>query len=194
MRVDAEKLKYKDTAIKIMNVIALNEISGNLKFAYKFSKASGGTSGWSFGRSQFDTKNNPNAIKFLKNKCGFSDSDINTLLSDTEDVSELSQRLTEYKKEIDVYDLEHVTAMVKHVMTLEGMPEIENERVFVHLVDYHNQFNLERNGKMHNYLKSLKFATCENILNFKLSQTKWGIEHPADVIRRFRNIELNYNY
>ena len=194
MRVDAEKLKYKDTAIKIMNVIALNEISGNLKLAYKFSKASGGTSGWSFGRSQFDTKNNPNAIKFLKNKCGFSDSDINTLLSDTEDVSELSQRLTEYKKEIDVYDLEHVTAMVKHVMTLEGMPEIENERVFVHLVDYHNQFNLERNGKMHNYLKSLKFATCENILNFKLSQTKWGIEHPADVIRRFRNIELNYNY
>lgn len=194
MRIDAAKLKYKDTIIKIMNVIALNEISGNLRVAYKFSKAEGGTSGWSFGRSQFDVKNNPQAAIFLKNKCNFSDSDINTLLSDTEDVSELSQRLTEYKKEIDAYDLEHVTAMVKHVMTLEGMPEIENERVFVHLVDYHNQFNLERNGKMHNYLKSLKFATCENILNFKLSQTKWGIEHPADVIRRFRNIELNYNY
>ena len=68
MRIDAEKLKYKDTIIKIMNVIALNEISGNLRVAYKFSKAEGGTSGWSFGRSQFDTKNNPNAINFLKNK------------------------------------------------------------------------------------------------------------------------------
>lgn len=194
MRIDAEKLKYKDTIIKIMNVIALNEISGNLRVAYKFSKAEGGTSGWSFGRSQFDTKNNPNAINFLKNKCRFSDSDINTLLNANGEVIELNNKLREHTKEIDEYDLEHTTAMVKHVMSLEGMPEIENERVFVHLVDYHNQFNLTTNGKMHNYLKSLKFATCENILNFKLSQTKWGIEHPADVIRRFRNIELNYNY
>lgn len=192
MRVDAEKLKLKDTIIRIMNVLALNEISGNLRVAYKFSKAEGGRSGWSFGRSQFDVKNNPQAVLFLKNKCNFNENDITTLLSSTESVLELSQRLTSYKKEIDAYDLEHVTTMVKHIMSLEGMPQLENEKVFVHLVDYHNQFNLERNGKMHKYLKTLKIATCENILNFKLSQTKWGKEHPADVIRRFRNIELNY--
>ena len=192
MRVDAEKLKCKDAAIKIMNVIALNEISGNLKFAYKFSKASGGTSGWSFGRSQFDTKNNPNAIKFLKNKCGFSDSDINILLSTDDEVIELNNKLREHMKDIDAYDLEHTQEMIKHVMSLSGMPELENERVFVHLVDYHNQFNLSVNGKMHNYLKTLKIATCENILNFKLSQTKWGKERPADVIRRYTNIENNY--
>lgn len=192
MRIDAEKLKYKDTAIKIMNVIALNEISGNLKFAYKFSKASGGTSGWSFGRSQFDTKNNPDAIKFLKNKCGFNDSDINTLLDPDGDVTGLNDKLREHMKEIDEYDLEHIQQMIKHVMCLSNMPELENERVFVHLVDYHNQFNLSANGKMHNYLKTLKIATCENILNFKLSQTKWGKERPADVIRRYTNIENNY--
>lgn len=137
-------------------------------------------------------KTTPDAIKFLKNKCGFSDSDINILLSTDDEVIELNNKLREHMKDIDAYDLEHTQEMIKHVMSLSGMPELENERVFVHLVDYHNQFNLSVNGKMHNYLKTLKIATCENILNFKLSQTKWGKERPADVIRRYTNIENNY--
>ena len=74
-------MKIKDIAknidaVKVMNVIALNEISGNTAVAYRFSRASGGNSGYSFGRSQFDVSNNPAVSQFLRNKCDFSDEDI----------------------------------------------------------------------------------------------------------------------
>ena len=158
---------------KVMKVIALNEISNNQNFIYKFSYA-GGRSGYSFGRSQFDVKNN----------------DINRLLQLDKDVLDLNKKLSEHKKEIDELDLQHIKSMINHVVRLERLPEM-NEKAFIHLVDYHNQFNLAINGKMHKYLKTLKIATSENILNFKL-KTKWGIEHPTDVIRRYNNIEKNY--
>lgn len=174
---------------KVMKVIALNEISNNQNFIYKFSYA-GGRSGYSFGRSQFDVKNNDSAKKFLQEKCDFSDSDINRLLQLDKDVLDLNGKLSEHKKEIDELDLQHIKSMINHVVRLEGLPEM-NEKVFIHLVDYHNQFNLAINGKMHKYLKTLKIATSENILKFKL-KTKWGIEHPTDVNRRYNNIEKNY--
>lgn len=184
----AEKINVQ----KVMDAIAMNEISGNLSVAYRFSRASGGNSGYSFGRSQFDVSNNPFVSQFLRNRCGFTAEDINTLLRLENDVTGLNNKLREHKKEIDDYDLQHTKEMITYVGTLLSDLDVENEETFVHLVDYHNQFNLSKNGKMHRYLKTLKFATCENILNFKLNQTKWGKEHPHDVKRRYNNIKNCY--
>ena len=184
-----KEIAEKIDAHKVMDAIAMNEISGNLSVAYRFSRASGGNSGYSFGRSQFDVSNNPFVSQFLRNKCGFTAEDINTLLRLEKDVTGLNNKLREHKKEIDDYDLQHIKNMIKYVGGILSDLEVENEETFVHLVDYHNQFNLSYNGKMHKYLKTLKFATCENILNFKLNQTKWGKEHPQDVKRRYNNIK-----
>ena len=48
---------------QVMDILALNEISGNKSVITKFSFA-GGISGYSFGRSQFDVKHNPNSVIF----------------------------------------------------------------------------------------------------------------------------------
>lgn len=190
-------MKIKDIvkkidAVKVMNIIALNEISGNKAIAYRFSKATGGNSGYSFGRSQFDVSNNPFVSQFLRNKCGFTADEINTLLSLKKDIERLNEKLKEHKKEIDEYDLQHTKEMIKHSCLLLADLDVENEETFVHIIDYHNQFNLSKNGKMHKYLQTLNFATCENILKFKLENTKWGKTHPADVNRRYNNIKNFY--
>lgn len=187
-----KEIAEKIDAHKVMDAIAMNEISGNLSVPYRFSRASGGNSGYSFGRSQFDVSNNRYAVIFLRKKCNFMSKDINILLRLDKDVSELNKKLREHKKEIDEYDLQHTNEMITYVGTLLSDLDVENEETFVHLVDYHNQFNLSKNGKMHKYLKTLNFATCENILNFKLNQTKWGKEHPHDVKRRYNNIKNYY--
>mgnify|MGYP000980742783 FL=1 len=175
---------------KVMKVIALNEISGNENVICKFSYA-GGKSGYSFGRSQFDVTHNVRARNFLKNICGFSDHDINKLLKLDKDIGYLNERLKLFRNDIDRLDKEHINQMVNYVASLEGMPEFENEKTFVHLVDYHNQFNLSKNGLMHNFIKSKKILTSKDILNFKLG-LKWGREQPQDVKRRYNNIENNW--
>lgn len=187
-----KEIAEKIDAHKVMDAIAMNEISGNTAVAYRFSRASGGNSGYSFGRSQFDVSNNRYAVIFLRKKCNFMSKDINILLRLDKDVSELNKKLREHKKEIDEYDLQHTKEMITYVGTLLSDLDVENEETFVHLVDYHNQFNLSKNGKMHRYLQTLKFATSENVLNFKLNQTKWGKEHPHDVKRRYNNIKNYY--
>ena len=176
---------------KIMRVIALNEISGNENVICKFSYA-GGKSGYSFGRSQFDVTHNARARNFLKNICGFSNQDMEKLLNLDKDINHLNERLKLFRVDIDKLDREHIQQMVNYVASLEGMPEFENEKTFVHLVDYHNQFNISKNGLMHRFIKSKKIITSQNILNFKLRETKWGREQPRDVKRRYNNIESNW--
>ncbi|MCF2674178.1 MAG: hypothetical protein ACLTXO_13325 [Fusobacterium varium] len=176
---------------KIMKVISLNEISGNENVICKFSYA-GGKSGYSFGRSQFDVKHNGVARNFLRNKCGFTAGDIERLLKLDKNIKDLNEKLKKYKKEIDELDKKHIRDMVNYVASLSGLPEFKNEKTFVHLVDYHNQFNLSKGGLMHNFIKNKKILTSQDILNFKLG-LKWGREQPQDVKRRYLNIENNWN-
>ena len=176
---------------KIMYVISLNEISGNENVICKFSYA-GGKSGYSFGRSQFDVTHNVRARNFLKNICGFSDHDINKLLKLDKDIGYLNERLKLFRTHIDKLDKEHINQMVNYVASLKELPEFENEKTFVHLVDYHNQYNLSKNGLMHRFIKGKKILKSEDILNFKLKETKWGREQPRDVKRRYNNIENNW--
>lgn len=175
---------------KIMKVIALNEISGNENMICKFSYA-GGKSGYSFGRSQFDVTHNIKARNFLKNICGFTEQDINKLLNLDKDIGYLNERLKLFRTHIDKLDKEHIRDMVNYVASLDELPQFENEKTFVHLLDYHNQFNLSKNGLMHNFIKSKKILTSQDILNFKLG-VKWGKKAPQDVKRRYLNIENNW--
>ena len=114
------------------------------------------------------------------------------LLNLDKDINHLNERLKLFRVDIDKLDREHIQQMVNYVASLEGMPEFENEKTFVHLVDYHNQFNISKNGLMHRFIKSKKIITSQNILNFKLRETKWGREQPRDVKRRYNNIESNW--
>lgn len=175
---------------KVMKVIALNEISGNENVICKFSFA-GGISGYSFGRSQFDVKHNEEARNFLRNKCDFTQAEINKLLRLDKDITPLNEKLKAHRKEIDKLDIEHTKRMIAYVASLEKLPDMD-EKTFVHLVDYHNQFNLNKGGKMHRFVKNKKLLTSQDILNFKLKETKWGMEQPQDVKRRWANIEKAY--
>ncbi len=175
---------------KIMKVIALNEISGNENVICKFSYA-GGISGYSFGRSQFDVTHNARARNFLKNICGFTSQDIEKLINLDKDIKHLNERLKLFRRAIDKLDKEHTEEMINYVASLKELPEFENEKTFVHLVDYHNQFNLSKNGLMHNFIKSKKILKSEDIYNFKLG-LKWGKKAPQDVKRRYLNIENNW--
>jgi hypothetical protein len=188
--MNIKEIMEKINLEKIMYVISLNEISGNENVICKFSYA-GGKSGYSFGRSQFDVTHNIKARNFLKNICGFSDHDIRKLLNLDKDIGYLNERLKLFRTHIDKLDKEHINQMVNYVAALDKLPEFENEKTFVHLVDYHNQFNLSKNGLMHNFIKSKKILTSKDILNFKLG-LKWGREQPQDVKRRYNNIENNW--
>lgn len=176
---------------QVMKVLALNEISGNEKIITKFSFA-GGISGYSFGRSQFDIKHNSGARLFLTTKCEFTQNDIERLLALDKNIEDLNEKLAKYRDKIDEYDLIHVQDMIDYVANLEGIPDI-TLKTFVHLVDYHNQFSLSKNGKFHSWIKTKNTLNEKDVLEFKLQYTKWGKEHPQDVKRRWVNIEENWN-
>ena len=175
---------------QVMNILALNEISGNERVITKFSFA-GGISGYSFGRSQFDVKHNPSSRNFLIKKCNFTQADIDRLLALDKNIGDLNEKLANHRKEIDEYDMKHVQEMIDYVSSLEGIPDI-SLKTFVHLVDYHNQFSLSKNGKLHSWIKGRGILTSKDIYDFKIKQTKWGKEHPQDVERRWNNIEDNW--
>ncbi|MCI6031729.1 MAG: hypothetical protein SOY68_00160 [Fusobacterium varium] len=188
--MNIKEIMEKINLEKIMYAISLNEISGNENVICKFSYA-GGKSGYSFGRSQFDVTHNIKARNFLKNICGFSNQDIEKLLNLDKDIEHLNERLKLFRRDIDRLDKEHIRNIVNYVASLKELPEFENEKTFVHLVDYHNQFNISKNGLMHRFIKGKKLLTSQDILNFKLG-LKWGREQPQDVKRRYNNIENNW--
>lgn len=175
---------------KVRDIIGLNEINGNEQLISRFSFA-GGISGYSFGRSQFDIKYNKKAVEFLKNKCNFTDEEIERLENLEKNIDDLNLKLLKYRKEIDELDNEHINSMINHVASLDELPNFESQRVFVHLVDYHNQFNLIKDGKMHQWLKSIEILKSEDILNFKLG-LKWAKINLKDIKRRWNNIERNF--
>lgn len=175
---------------KIMYVIVLNEISGNENVICKFSYA-GGISGYSFGRSQFDVKHNSKARNFLKEKCRFTTGDIDRLLRLDKEIGDLNNKLKNHREDIDELDKKHIEEMVNYVANLSELPEFEDEKTFVHLVDYHNQFNLSKNGLMHNFIRNKKLLKSNDIYDFKLG-LKWGKKAPQDIKRRYLNIENNW--
>lgn len=188
---------HKDLLDTLTEIILANELSGEPDLAYRFSDPDGvrtGKSGYSFGICQFDLLNNNNAIKCLAD-CGFCGTEIATLIMQTADAAEM-QRLTDRLQHasaiVDHWDRYQLSLTIRHVGMVIGNAglHLANEETFLHLCDYHNQFNLELAGKCVRTLQSLQREISQvDVLHYKLT-TVWGIKRPDDVERRFRNIKL----
>lgn len=183
-----DKINYQ----QVYEILALNEISGNYSIAYKFSYAGSGNSGYSFGISQFDVSNNLAARNFLLSN-GFTKAEIQRLLNLDKNISDLNKKLESISSKIDEFDKLHIIDMCKHVASLKDIPPM-SIKTFTHLVDYHNQFNLSKDGKMHNFLKTNKnYLLSIEYYDWKIKNTKWGRENPSDVLRRYKNIEKYFD-
>lgn len=179
-------------------ILVANELGNDLSLILKFSDPDGirtGKSGYSFGVSQFDLKNNSLSIQCLQ-ECGFTQLEIQELvnqpsISDTHMIHYTS-KLEQASEIVERYDHKHMSESLDHVgnlcNTLSGI-HLQDMETFYHIADYHNQFHFTKDGKLHTHLKEQKGEiTPTTILNFKLNKTEWGQKRPDDVMRRYNNI------
>lgn len=181
----------------IRTFLLKNEIGPDQSLIYKFSDPDGyrtGRSGWSFGCSQFDLSHNSSADEILE-AAGFDRKDIDVLVRQTNaaNMDKYNAMLLAGRSTIDHADFEHMRESFYHCLKLVVDKEIllENFGVLYHLVDYHNQFSMSPNGKIHRHLQRLnRTITSKDILTFKLKNTLWGRKRPDDVNRRYENVAL----
>lgn len=181
-----------NTVEVLEKVLLANEHDGTTHRVYKFSDPDGicsGKSGWSFGRSQFDILNNPQATICLR-ECGFTTDEIAGLKAQTiADMRPMNNKLLANCTVIDRYDDQQISECLQVPTVLCGNSGIKlTPGGLVALADYHNQFNMSRGGKMHTFLKGLKRpVTADDIYRFKLT-LPWGLKRKDDVDRRHNNI------
>lgn len=173
-------------------VILANENGCSTARVYKLSDPDGvesGKSGWSFGRSQFDINNNPQAILCLR-ECGFTTDEIAGLKAQTiADMRPMNTKLLANCTIVDRYDDQQLKECLQIPAALCKSSGIQlTTGGLIALADYHNQFNMSKNGKMHCYLQKLGRPVTEaDIYKFKLS-LPWGQKRSDDVDRRHNNI------
>ena len=178
-------------------IILANELDGNERAAYRFSDPDGvktGKSGWSFGRCQFDTKNNPISRQCLA-ACGFTPAEIDGIVDQTIDIRPQHARLKANAAIIDRYDrvqLLDCIRRVKSVAVSKGIVFADDKAVLT-AADYDNQFYFSAKmepGYLCFYLANLKRpATAADIVHFKADHTTWGKKRPDDIERRAANID-----
>lgn len=177
-------------------VILANELGNNIAYAYKFSDPDGvrsGKSGWSFGRSQFDTQNNPLALKCLS-ECGFDETVIKGIVNQSIDVTPFNAKLRAAFTVIDRYDAVQFRACIckAQAVTKKHGITLADDTALLAIADYDNQYYLsdrDKPGTLVNYLKGHgRPVTARDVLDFKLDHTKYGREHPGDCRRRYDNI------
>lgn len=177
-------------------LILANELSNNLAYAYKFSDPDGvrsGKSGWSFGRSQFDTKNNPLAGKCLR-ECGFDETVIKGIVNQTIDVGPFNAKLRAASAIVDRYDAVQLRACVVKAQALAKKHGIglKDDAALLAIADYDNQYYLsdrDKPGYLVHHLKRLGHpATAEAVLEFKVNHTKYGETNRDDCYRRYNNL------
>ena len=173
-------------------MILANELAGSLTHRYKFSDPDGirsGKSGWSFGTSQFDINNNPVSILCLR-ECGFTTDEIAELKAQTiADMKPLNTKLLANCTTVDRYDDQQFKECLQVPAALCKSSGITlTDGGLIALADYHNQFYMSKNGKMHSWLKTLgRPITATDIFHFKLT-LPWGLKRKDDVDRRHENI------
>jgi hypothetical protein len=177
-------------------VILVNELSNNLAYAYKFSDPDGvrsGKSGWSFGRSQFDTKNNPQALKCLS-ECGFDQTVIKGIVNQSIDVAPFNVKLRSASAIVDRYDAVQFRACIVKAQSITKKHGItmKDDTALLAIADYDNQYYLsdvDKPGYLVNYLKHLgRPVGAKDILTFKLDHTAYGKKEPDDCKRRYNNL------
>ncbi len=178
-------------------IILLNEGDPNdPDYWIKFTDPDGvlsGKSGWSFGECQFDVGNNELAIVCLK-ECGFTDLEISRIKAQTIDVRQFEPRLRAHADIIARYDEHQLTGcLVRAENTCKLFRLIpNNDAAILAVADYDNQYHFSAINRPHylvHYLAQLgRPFTAIDILQFKLTQTKYGLEHPKDCKRRYNNL------
>jgi hypothetical protein len=177
-------------------IIVANELENNIAYAYEFSDPDGvrsGKSGWSFGRSQFDTKNNPLALKCLS-ECGFDNTVIKGIVNQTIDISPFNAKLRAAFPVIDRYDAVQFRSVVckAQAVTKKHGILLADDAALIAIADYDNQYYLsdvDKPGYLVHYLKRLgRAATAKDILDFKLNHTEYGKTAPGDCRRRYANL------
>jgi len=176
-------------------VILLNELSGNLKFALRFSDPDGvrsGKSGWSFGIVQWDTQNNSTSLKCLA-ACGFTPLEIKGIVEQTFSLAkmkELGAKLAANADVIATYDTAQLSGCLNsalNVTTSHGLP-VDNPTGILALADYVNQYG-SIGPQFIAFIGGLdQPATAEDVLTFKLDHTAYGERCPGDCRRRYANL------
>jgi len=173
-------------------VILANELENNISAALRFSDPDGklsGKSGWSFGISQFDTQNNDVALKCLA-ECGFTQTEINGIVKQTIDVVPLNKKLIAHADIIEKYDVQQLSYCLNKAINFDsdyGIPVADNTAILAG-ADYTNQYGSQGQGAVKYYKSLNRPITALDVLNFKLSNTKYGREHPLDCKRRYNNL------
>ena len=174
------------------DVISLNE--GGSSVALKFSDPDGvhsGKSGWSFGLSQFDTRNNPIALDCLR-ECGFTQDEINGVVEQTIDVKPLAAKLAAHADIISKYDM----AQLQHCLDSAGnfavdyAVPLDGTDAVLMIADTVNQYGSLGSGSAAHLTALSRPVTAQDILDMKLTwkyatQVAGGKD---DTIRRFNNV------
>ena len=173
-------------------VILANELDNNESVALRFSDPDGadsGKSGWSFGVCQFDTRNNDSALKCLL-ECGFTHDEIVGVVSQSIDVKFLNKKLVGGADIIAKYDTAQLSRCLTSTMNFcnDHLLPVTDTGALLAIADYINQYGSCGDG-FAAYMKGLnRPVIASDILDFKLSNTKYGREHPKDCARRYKNL------
>ena len=173
------------------DVILLNELSGNLNAALRFSDPDGvlsGKSGWSFGVCQFDTQNNSQALACLR-ECGFTEAEIQGIVNQTIDVKPLNAKLKAHADIIERYStvqLSYCLDKALNFYTERGIA-VENPGGIMATADAINQYGSVGDGFAEYMRKFARPVIAYDVLKWRM-QTKYGREHPDDCIRRIQNV------
>ena len=195
----------------------LKKTEGSGHTAYQLSHAKVAESGYTFGVCQHDCKTNPDAFKFISillTKHQISNSIILKIKDNVklfpQELEAVNRVLHQSQEKIDALDNQRVIDSVKHISTvIDSLPQDIKGRFknYIHaklqLLDFHNQFNLEKDGRMKQFLCNkevklhggtinLKIDYTKNIFNEIrrfIQHTKYGMEHQKCCKTRFANLD-----
>ena len=185
-----------ELAARFRKIIIANELDNSMSHVTKFSDPDGvrsGKSGWSFGVSQFDLQNNPIAAACLR-ACKFTEDEIQGLIKQTVDAKALEPKLKANAGIIELFDVAQLKGCVDRAKRILSKRDITpaNDAALLSVADYANQYHLSdiaKPGYLVHYLMRLDRAfTAADVLQFKLTATKYGREHPDDCRRRYNNL------
>lgn len=172
------------------DVIFLNELSGNIRAALRFSDPDGpsGRSGGSFGVCQHDTRHGKYGVTCLK-ECGFTAAEIDQVVSMSGDMKALAKKLkADIVEKYDTIQLSECLNSALNATTGNGIMAVTTGPILA-LADYVNQYG-SIGPSFVEYLnaKDADGLTIEEVQEWKLKHTKYGKNYPSDCERRYKNI------
>jgi hypothetical protein len=186
MRID---VLNDDIKLNFAKALFANELNSKFSDIYRFSDAKTGKSGYSFGITQLDINNSSNALLALK-EMNFTTDEVTGLRAKKIPLDPMNAKLMANKDVVDKWDRFQMSECLSWPLLLcnEIGVDLSSTETFLHIADYHNQFNFSRGGKMYLWLKTMKQpVTPEMIRDFKYT-TLYGKQYPDDVLRRYQNI------